>query len=83
VALRFKYAGADPAVMRVIPSRVAALDIALNAVPPGESLYILAGYTPMRELRSIMQRRDQGEVSRLCAELCSRPARAIRVSGAR
>jgi UDP-N-acetylmuramyl tripeptide synthase len=57
VALRFKYAGADPAVMRVIPSRVAALDIALNAVPPGESLYILAGYTPMRELRSIMQRR--------------------------
>ena len=26
-------------------------------IPPDESLYILAGYTPMRELRRIMQRR--------------------------
>ena len=57
VALRFKYAGADPAVMQVLPGRVAALDTALTGTPPGESLYIFAGYTPMRELRSIMQRR--------------------------
>ena len=57
VALRFKYAGADPAVMQVHSRPAAALDTALNAVPPGESLYILAGYTPMRELRNIMQRR--------------------------
>jgi UDP-N-acetylmuramyl tripeptide synthase len=57
VALRFKYAGASPAAMEVLPSRSAALDRALAQTPPGESLYIFAGYTPMRELRSIMQRR--------------------------
>jgi UDP-N-acetylmuramyl tripeptide synthase len=57
VALRFKYAGADPARLRVIPGRPAALDAALAHVPPGEPLYILVGYTPMREFRRIMQRR--------------------------
>lgn len=57
VALRFKYAGADPAVLRVVPDRRAALRTALSATPPGESLHIFAGYTPMRELRAIMQRR--------------------------
>jgi UDP-N-acetylmuramyl tripeptide synthase len=55
VALRFKYAGARPAVM--LPGRSAALHAALTGTPPGESLYIFAGYTPMRELRRIMQRR--------------------------
>jgi UDP-N-acetylmuramyl tripeptide synthase len=57
VALRFKYAGASPAAMQVLPNRSAALDMALTEAPPGESLYIFAGYTPMRELRGIMQRR--------------------------
>ena len=57
VALRFKYAGADPVAMQVLPGRLAALDAALSLTPPGETLYIFAGYTPMRELRSIMQRR--------------------------
>ena len=57
VALRFKYAGARAAVTRVLPDRTAALDAALAGTPAGEPLYILAGYTPMRELRSIMQRR--------------------------
>ena len=57
VALRFKYAGADPAVVQLLPSRPAALQAALAATPPGESLYIFAGYTPMRELRNILQRR--------------------------
>ena len=57
VALRFKYAGAPPAAMQVLPNRSAALDMALTEAPPGESLYIFAGYTPMRELRGIMQRR--------------------------
>ncbi|HWF79271.1 MAG TPA: MurT ligase domain-containing protein [Streptosporangiaceae bacterium] len=57
VALRFKYAGADQAIMRMLPGRAAALDAALNQTPAGEPLYILAGYTPMRELRGIMQRR--------------------------
>jgi UDP-N-acetylmuramyl tripeptide synthase len=57
VALRMKYAGADVADMRVIPGRQAALDAALARVPPDEPLYILAGYTPMREFRRIMQQR--------------------------
>jgi lipid II isoglutaminyl synthase (glutamine-hydrolysing) len=57
VALRFKYAGAAPEMMRVLPGRQAALNAALAALPPGETLYIFAGYTPMRELRAIMQRR--------------------------
>jgi UDP-N-acetylmuramyl tripeptide synthase len=57
VALRFKYAGAPPGATQVLPSRPAALDQALAETPPGESLYIFAGYTPMRELRGIMQRR--------------------------
>jgi lipid II isoglutaminyl synthase (glutamine-hydrolysing) len=57
VMLRFKYAGADPALARVMPDRAAALHRALIRTPPGESLYIFAGYTPMRELRNIMQRR--------------------------
>jgi len=56
VALRFKYAGADPSVTQVIPDRAAALQTALRKPPPGEDLYIFAGYTPMRELRGVMQR---------------------------
>src|SRR6201996_1206803 len=57
VALRMKYAGAGLSDIRVIPGRRAALDAALPGVPPDEPLYILAGYTPMREFRRIMQRR--------------------------
>ncbi len=57
VALRFKYAGADPALIRVVPDRAAALQAALTQPPPGEALHIFAGYTPMRELRGVMQRR--------------------------
>jgi lipid II isoglutaminyl synthase (glutamine-hydrolysing) len=57
VALRMKYAGARVAGMRVIPQRQAALDAALACAPADEPLYILAGYTPMREFRRIMQRR--------------------------
>jgi UDP-N-acetylmuramyl tripeptide synthase len=57
VALRMKYAGANLSDIRVIPGRQAALDTALARIPPDEPLYILAGYTPMREFRHIMQRR--------------------------
>ncbi len=57
VWLRFKYAGARPEATQVLPGRLAALDAALTGTPPGEPLYIFAGYTPMRELRGIMQRR--------------------------
>ncbi len=57
VALRFKYAGARPELMQVLPGRPAALDRALAGTPAAEPLYIFAGYTPMRELRGVMQRR--------------------------
>jgi lipid II isoglutaminyl synthase (glutamine-hydrolysing) len=57
VALRMKYAGANLTDIRVIPGRQTALDTALARIPPEEPLYILAGYTPMREFRRIMQRR--------------------------
>jgi len=59
VALRMKYAGVGTGLadLRVIPDRQAALDTALARTPPDEPLYILAGYTPMREFRRIMQRR--------------------------
>jgi UDP-N-acetylmuramyl tripeptide synthase len=57
VALRMKYAGANPSDIRVIPGRQAALDAALADIPSDEPLYILAGYTPMREFRQVMQRR--------------------------
>jgi len=57
VALRMKYAGAGLDDIRVVHGAQAALDAALATVPPDEPLYILAGYTPMREFRRIMQRR--------------------------
>jgi lipid II isoglutaminyl synthase (glutamine-hydrolysing) len=62
VALRFKYAGTDPTIITVIPDRTAALQVALTQPQPGEALHIFAGYTPMREIRGVMQRR--GWVSR-------------------
>jgi UDP-N-acetylmuramyl tripeptide synthase len=57
VALRMKYAGVGLEDIRVIPGRRSALDAALARIPPDESLYILAGYAPMREFRRIMDRR--------------------------
>jgi UDP-N-acetylmuramyl tripeptide synthase len=57
VALRMKYAGANPSDIRVMPRRQAALNAALAGVPSDEPLYVLAGYTPMREFRQIMQQR--------------------------
>lgn len=57
VALRFKYAGVNPANMQVIPDRNVALDMALAGTPSSEPLCVFAGYTPMRELRTVMQHR--------------------------
>jgi lipid II isoglutaminyl synthase (glutamine-hydrolysing) len=57
VALRFKYAGVNPAAMQVVRDRAAALDLALAGTPSSEPLCVFAGYTPMRELRNVMQHR--------------------------
>lgn len=57
LAMRFKYAGVPEETITVIPDRPQALDAALANVPPGGTLYILSGYTPLHELRRVMQQR--------------------------
>ncbi len=57
LAMRLKYAEVPTDRMSIIHEREAALDIALQHLPPGETLYILASYTPTHELRRIMQKR--------------------------
>jgi lipid II isoglutaminyl synthase (glutamine-hydrolysing) len=57
LAMRFKYAGVPEETITVIPDRPKALDAALANVPPGGTLYILSGYTPLHELRRVMQQR--------------------------
>jgi hypothetical protein len=57
VANRLKYAGLDAARIFVVPDRTEALDSALAGLDPGETLTILAGYTPTIELREQMHRR--------------------------
>ncbi|MCU0308340.1 MAG: MurT ligase domain-containing protein [Thermoleophilia bacterium] len=57
LALRFRYAGLDPAVMRVAPGPDEAIDGALAATPAGGTLYLLPTYTAMHELRAVLVRR--------------------------
>ena len=54
---RLKYAGVEAQKMTVIEDRPAALSSALARVPQGETLTVLAGYTPSVELREEMRRR--------------------------
>jgi lipid II isoglutaminyl synthase (glutamine-hydrolysing) len=53
LALRFTYAGFDPARLEVIPALRAALDRGLALVPPGGELAVLPTYTAMLDLRRI------------------------------
>jgi UDP-N-acetylmuramyl tripeptide synthase len=57
MAVRLKYAGVDPGLVRVEPARERALDAALAAVEPGGTLYLLPTYTAMLELRGALARR--------------------------
>jgi len=55
LALRMKYAGADPARLHVVPDLEAALD---DAVAGGTGpLYVLPTYTALLELRDLLARR--------------------------
>ena len=63
IANRLKYAGVDPRSMTVVADRRRALEIALAGTPPASQLTILAGYTPMIELRALMH--ERGWVGRL------------------
>ena len=57
LALRYKYAGVPEDQARTIPALGTALDAALANVESGGTLHVLAGYTPTRELRRIMEQR--------------------------
>ncbi|MBA2510748.1 MAG: DUF1727 domain-containing protein, partial [Rubrobacteraceae bacterium] len=52
MAVRLKYA--DLPVGPVIPDRKEAIRTALEATPPGETLYVLPTYTAMLEIRKAL-----------------------------
>ncbi len=56
-AMRLKYAEVPTENVTIVHDREGALDAALKNVAPGETLYIMCGYTPTHELRRIMQKR--------------------------
>jgi UDP-N-acetylmuramyl tripeptide synthase len=56
-ANRLKYAGLDPARIRVVEELDAALEATLAALPAGETLYVLPTYTAMLDFRALLQRR--------------------------
>jgi UDP-N-acetylmuramyl tripeptide synthase len=60
MALRLKYAGVEPDVMSVSESLSGALDGAVGALPPGQTLYVLPTYTAMLAFRSMLH--DRGWV---------------------
>lgn len=57
LALRLKYAGLEVAPESVRKDLAGSLDQALEATPPGGSLYILPTYTAMLELERLLARR--------------------------
>jgi UDP-N-acetylmuramyl tripeptide synthase len=57
MAVRLKYAGVDPTSVAVEPDLAHALDLALDQLPAGATLYALPTYTAMLELRAELARR--------------------------
>jgi len=57
LALRFKYAGFDPAAIDVLPSLDDALDHGLALTPSGGELAVLPTYTAMLGLRALVTER--------------------------
>lgn len=57
MALRIKYARVGEVTRRVEPDLKRALDLGLDAVGHGATLYVVPTYTAMLELRSVMSRR--------------------------
>ena len=60
MALRFRYAGADPARMSVVSESAAAFDTALGSCGPTARLYVLPTYTAMLDFRRVLA--DRGLV---------------------
>jgi UDP-N-acetylmuramyl tripeptide synthase len=57
LATRLKYAGVDPKQIVVVTDQKTALDEALAAVPPGQRLCVISGYTPTIQFHQQMHRR--------------------------
>jgi UDP-N-acetylmuramyl tripeptide synthase len=57
MAVRLKYAGVDPETIAAEPDLARALDLALERLPAGATLYVLPTYTAMLELRAELARR--------------------------
>jgi UDP-N-acetylmuramyl tripeptide synthase len=57
MAVRLKYAGVAPDTLAIEPDLVRALDLALERLPAGATLYALPTYTSMLELRAELARR--------------------------
>ena len=57
MAVRLKYAGVAPDLIQTTSNLSAALDVALAALPPGATLYVLPTYTAMLEFRDVLVRR--------------------------
>jgi len=57
MAVRLKYAGIAPDSITTEPDLAHALDLALEQLPAGATLYALPTYTAMLELRAELARR--------------------------
>jgi len=57
MAVRLKYAGVASDTIMVEPNLVRAIDLALEHLPTGATLYVLPTYTAMLELRAELARR--------------------------
>jgi UDP-N-acetylmuramyl tripeptide synthase len=57
MAVRLKYAGIEPEMVSVDESQGAALDEAVTALPPGQTLYVLPTYTAMLAFREMLHER--------------------------
>ena len=57
MAVRLKYAGVGPETIVAEPDLTQALDLALERLPAGATLYALPTYTAMLDLRADLARR--------------------------
>lgn len=57
MAVRLKYAGVAPALVKLEPDVGEALDAAVRALPPAETLYVLPTYTAMLAFRKLLHAR--------------------------
>lgn len=54
MAVRLKYAGLDPSIVKLEVEIADAVDEAIRLLPPGETLYVLPTYTAMLDFRKLL-----------------------------